>query len=531
MAELSTPDDGSGPNSERPAGDDAAAAAPALLPFTVDINTAGVAELRRLSGIGRALAKRIVQYRTDNGPFAAAADLLRVPGLSPAIYAGVAGQLSAGVPAPADTAPAVVEAADSVTSGGADEAPALPPKPEEKAAASAAPLEPFMIESVAPDPAAGEHPAEPRPEPLAVDGSSDTPAAAEPDHPEPPAASAVLPGATPLAPEAAVPAPSNAVAVTLSPRPVAVALPPLVHNPPPAAPVVATAAPVTPPPAAPVPTAPPPAAPPPPAIPPPAAGAPAPAAAHPLPPARPARDWTGLMSMTVLGAILGAVIALLAVAGLNQGTLLLNERPEVVALSSQLDQQKSRADGLQTEADALRARLDALEGLSNRVSDLETSLAAARTALDAVQAQTSALGQRTTTLESQLMVVRAAVDRFDGFLTGLRELVDQAAPTPTATASPAPSSTPTVAPSATPTVTARPSSTAPPTSSPAPSQTPAPTDTAAASTATPAASSTTAASSTLAASSTPAKTSTPASTATHTPTASITAAPSRTPVK
>ncbi|WP_066636417.1 ComEA family DNA-binding protein [Desulfolucanica intricata] len=47
----------------------------------VNINTAGVAELDSLPGIGPALAERIVQYRQANGPFRTIEDLKNVSGI------------------------------------------------------------------------------------------------------------------------------------------------------------------------------------------------------------------------------------------------------------------------------------------------------------------------------------------------------------------------------------------------------------------------------------------------------------------
>ena len=47
----------------------------------VNINTAGVSELDGLPGIGPVLAQRIVDWRTENGPFRSAEDLLKVEGI------------------------------------------------------------------------------------------------------------------------------------------------------------------------------------------------------------------------------------------------------------------------------------------------------------------------------------------------------------------------------------------------------------------------------------------------------------------
>jgi competence protein ComEA len=56
----------------------------------VDLNTAGVAELDALPGIGPVLAQRIVDHRTRQGPFRSVEELDDVPGIGPAIAAELA---------------------------------------------------------------------------------------------------------------------------------------------------------------------------------------------------------------------------------------------------------------------------------------------------------------------------------------------------------------------------------------------------------------------------------------------------------
>ncbi|TFV77345.1 helix-hairpin-helix domain-containing protein [Blastococcus sp. CT_GayMR20] len=56
----------------------------------LDLNTAGVAELDALPGIGPVLAQRIVDHRTREGPFTSVGQLDDVPGIGPATAAELA---------------------------------------------------------------------------------------------------------------------------------------------------------------------------------------------------------------------------------------------------------------------------------------------------------------------------------------------------------------------------------------------------------------------------------------------------------
>lgn len=61
---------------------------------TVYVNRASVSQFDSLSGIGPVLAKRIVDYRSANGPFVDIADIQKVPGIGAKTYERVKSRLS-----------------------------------------------------------------------------------------------------------------------------------------------------------------------------------------------------------------------------------------------------------------------------------------------------------------------------------------------------------------------------------------------------------------------------------------------------
>ena len=60
----------------------------------VNLNTATLAELDLLPGIGPALAQRIIDHRTKHGRFQTTRDLLKVPGIGPKTYAAIADRVT-----------------------------------------------------------------------------------------------------------------------------------------------------------------------------------------------------------------------------------------------------------------------------------------------------------------------------------------------------------------------------------------------------------------------------------------------------
>ena len=64
-------------------------------PQKIDINRAEPWLLEALPGIGEVLAQRIVDYRSENGPFRRSEDLLKVSGIGPGTFENIKGHITA----------------------------------------------------------------------------------------------------------------------------------------------------------------------------------------------------------------------------------------------------------------------------------------------------------------------------------------------------------------------------------------------------------------------------------------------------
>ena len=69
----------------------------------VNLNTATVAQLEDLPGIGPALAARIVEHRQKNGAFKSVEDVMAVKGIGEKNFSKVQGYLTVGAPATKET--------------------------------------------------------------------------------------------------------------------------------------------------------------------------------------------------------------------------------------------------------------------------------------------------------------------------------------------------------------------------------------------------------------------------------------------
>ncbi len=175
-----------------------------------------------------------------------------------------------------------------------------------------------------------------------------------------------------------------------------------------------------------------------------------PASPPPAPGPRPA--FSGCLRqllLTLVGVLGGALLALLVLQSINR-TLDLATHPRLLQLGDQVSALESQDQVLSDEIGELRNRLNQVEALSGRLQNAEADLRMLDQSLATLEAQVANLEGDMSQTQEAVEQVRAAADRFDNFLTGLRELLLNTQGTPVPTTPPAATATPSPTPSAAP---------------------------------------------------------------------------------
>lgn len=330
----------------------------------VDLNTATVTDLTQISGIGPALAGRILAYRSEHGPFLSIEELMAVSGIGEQVFAGAVDRLTLSYP---ESYPVTSAEDDAFVNL---EAPPLEEEwipPEESLVSSDESLsveelaDLSDIEDIEPVPFADDE--------IPPEERLDLEAPAPP--PVLPSVSQSVPPAAPL--PAPQPEPQPA------PRPVTPAVP-------------------------------------------------APASTPAAPPAkRSGLGWLAWVGAVFAGGILGMIFSLLVFSGIN-GVLNMNDHPAINDLRNQTADLATRQETLRGEVSGLRQRLDRLEGLTARMErietaveglhgdivDLQTETTALQETLDAVQVQVSELETRTAKAETFFQRLQALLAELFG---------------------------------------------------------------------------------------------------------------------
>ena len=135
--------------------------------------------------------------------------------------------------------------------------------------------------------------------------------------------------------------------------------------------------------------------------------------------------------------ILGLVLSLGILAGINKGQLLYANPAQINTLTAQAQKLDSRASAIEQDIQGMRERLDNMEALGARVREIEKNAEALATDIGTLQSgvedaasQMSDLSDEVNSYGSQIEGLQSQVDQFSGFLDGLRALLDNLVPTP-----------------------------------------------------------------------------------------------------
>jgi competence ComEA-like helix-hairpin-helix protein len=125
-----------------------------------------------------------------------------------------------------------------------------------------------------------------------------------------------------------------------------------------------------------------------------------------------------------LALVLAFVLSLGVLAVINGGLRFVSPA-DLNALGRKVDGVTSQTQILQQDLDGLRGRVNNLEGLSRRVSNIEGQTKQLRSDLDAASQQLQQINQQMTQVSSDIKDLQTQTGRFQGFLDGLKSLLNQ----------------------------------------------------------------------------------------------------------
>jgi competence ComEA-like helix-hairpin-helix protein len=124
-----------------------------------------------------------------------------------------------------------------------------------------------------------------------------------------------------------------------------------------------------------------------------------------------------------LAFLLAIGLTLGALALINNGLRYVSPT-QLGSVSRQVEGLNTQASILQQDLEGLRTRVDNLEGLSGRVSTIEQTTEQLRSDLDTASGQVEQLNQNVSILQTDVTELKNVSDRFQNFLDGLRELLN-----------------------------------------------------------------------------------------------------------
>jgi len=133
--------------------------------------------------------------------------------------------------------------------------------------------------------------------------------------------------------------------------------------------------------------------------------------------------------------ILAVVITLAILSGFNNGRLTFASPFQIAALKTQVESLSTQAELMADDIDGLRTRMDNLESLSGQVSEMQTEFSDLQEEIVDLQAIVASNQEEYDLLVAQIDVINEDInnlatqnERFEGFLDGLRGLMENLFP-------------------------------------------------------------------------------------------------------